>query len=236
MIHFGVITARRPRPTLLDSIISLRCADFCDEVLVCSDDPGLSWVAEGCELLRNEKPLGNLRNWTRCLRCLVDRSSDGDWICVCEDDITWVRHCRSALERDLRDLSISSCLRQAGALSLYFPIAMSSIIEKDGSPLNDGWHASTRGIKTWGAQCLLFTKKMAIDLLSNQVFCTYLNDPKWTKNVDGVVAESLVKFGLNILYRVPCLVDHSLGEGNSSLGYADERPKLRTRYFRGSAT
>jgi len=234
VIHFGIITAPRRCPTLLDSVTSLRHAGFGYEILVCSDDASLRWVDRGCELVTNDKKLGNLRNWFKCLEILESRAQDGDWICVCEDDVTWVCGCRSALESDLRDLQESSTMREAGVLSLYFPIAMSSTLERGGAPLERGWHLASRGIKTWGAQCFLLTKQMARELMDSKLTRAYLDSPKWDKNVDGVVADVIGQRDLKILYRVPCLVNHDLGDGNSSLGYADERPKLRTRYFTGS--
>jgi hypothetical protein len=216
---------------------SLRRAGFVDDVTISSDDPNLRWVETGCMITSNREPLGNLRNWNQCLNLLLERAnSNDDWVCVCEDDITWVERCRGDLERDLRDLRSSSRLRTVGALSLYFPIAMSREVEVSGRPLERGWHAASRGIKTWGAQCFLFTRQMALDLVKSEIYNEYLSNPKWNKNVDGIVADSIARSDLRILYRVPCLVDHALGEGNSSLGYPDERPKLKTRYFTGKAS
>lgn len=232
MISFGIITAPRPRSTIESSLASLRLAGFDDDVVVSSDDADPPYLV-GCSVTRNSVKLGNLRNWHQCLTLLLRTGSD--WLCVCEDDITWVVDCRDALEYDLRSLLVSSRLRTAGALSLYFPIAMSRTVEEKGVALPKGWHATTRGFKTWGAQCFLFTRQMALDLLGSKKFQEYVGNPRWSKNVDGVVAESIAQDDLRILYRVPCLVNHDLGDANSSLGYADSRPKLQTRYFTGAA-
>lgn len=233
MISFGIITAARPISTIERSLQSLREAGFDDDVVISSDDP-LTPFMVGCQVAQNQSPLGNLRNWHQCLTLLM-RSTE-NWLCVCEDDITWVRDCRPALEYDLRVLASSSRLRTVGALSLYFPIAMSREIEEKGKALGNGWHAATRGFRTWGAQCFLFTRSMAADLLASKKFREYVDNPRWTKNVDGVVADSIGQEDLRILYRVPCLVNHDLGDANSSLGYADDRPKLKTRYFTGLAS
>lgn len=232
MIAHGIITAPRPRETLSASVESLRAAGFCDEIVISSDDSSMLGMTLTTVVL-NAVPLGNLRNWASCLQLLLDRTDD-PWLCVSEDDVTWVPGCRQALENDLGLLGISGKIRTVGALSLYFPIAMSQTIETNGEPLPAGWHEATRGLKTWGAQCLLFSRRMAEDLMQSVHMRAYLSDPKWTKNVDGIVADVLFKHSLSILYRVPCLVNHDLGEGNSSLGYADNRPRLKTRYFTGS--
>lgn len=234
MIRVGILTAPRPRSTLNQSIKSLREAGCTSRVTVCSDDPSVDYVDDDdYVLVVNKKRLVNFRNWTNCVKLLLKECEADDWICICEDDITWVPQCWSHLEKELQNLKLSSRLRLQGALSLYFPIEMSRDLEK-GSKLGPGWHSTSRGIKTWGAQCFVLSKAMAEALMCNRTYNMFLADPKRVKNVDGIIAESLLRDGLRILYRVPCLVDHSLGEGNSSLGYADERPKLKTRYFTGT--
>lgn len=231
MIAHGIITAPRPRRTIERSLASLRLAGFDGEILVSSDDPNELQI-EGARVIANPSVRGNFRNWLQCLDLLI--SSDQPWMCISEDDVTWAPNCRLALEQDLRDLSWTSILRRSGALSLYFPIAMSNEVEA-GKILQPGWHEATRGIKTWGAQCFLFSREMATNLLESPHMAEYVADPKWTKNVDGIVADVLAKHSLSILYRVPCLVNHDLGEANSSLGYPDDRPKLKTRYYTGAA-
>lgn len=233
MIHFGIITAPRPVPTLQRSVASLRAAGFDGHIVISSDDPQVA-SPKGCYAMINSPALGNLRNWVACLnRLLTLATDDADWLCVCEDDISWVPNSIDRLEGELKALRVASSFSRNGALSLFFPIAMARDIDK-GTRLSRGWYPHNRGFKTWGAQCFLLSRTMAIDLLESDGLKGYLADPKWTKNVDGIVAHSLLKLNLSILYRVPCLVDHDLGEGNSSLGYREDRPKLRTEYFTGA--
>jgi hypothetical protein len=232
LITHGIITAPRPQSTLGASLTSLRSAGFDGDVLVSSDDPAIKDIPNTI-VQRNQTPQGNFRNWMLCLRTMLQYSLS-PWLCISEDDVSWVPNCRPILEHDLGLLEISGKIRRVGALSLYFPIAMSSTIE-GGKLLDPGWYEATRGIKTWGAQCFLFSRKMATELITSPHMMQYEANEKWTKNVDGIVADVLAKHSLSILYRVPCLVNHDLGEGNSSLGYPDSRPKLKTRYFTGQA-
>lgn len=231
MISHGVITAPRPVRTVERSVASLRLSGFRGEVVLSSDDPTLTGV-DGATLYNNPVVRGNFRNWLQCLRLLLE--SNSPWLCISEDDVTWVPDCQSVLEHDLKLLEISDKIKRVGALSLYFPIVMSSQID-GGKSLPPGWHEATRGIKTWGAQSFLFSRKMAEDLLASPHMREYEANPKWSKNVDGIVADVLAKHSLSILYRVPCLVNHDLGRANSSLGYPDDRPKLETKYFTGAA-
>jgi len=106
-------------------------------------------------------------------------------------------------------------------------------MEQKNGTLQRGWYGSSQGKKTWGAQCLVFSREQARELLSCKIFNGFLNDYRWDKNIDAIIGQSLGNRGLHIAYRIPCLVNHTLGEGNSSLGYADVRPDLRTKYFTG---
>jgi hypothetical protein len=153
---------------------------------------------------------------------------------VCEDDITWAAGAAKKLNSELTALKTSSHLKSIGGLSLFLPIHESRHIEAKAGVkvLGEGWHAGARtGTKTWGAQCMVFSREMVGALLASPLLKSYRADPKWTKNVDAIIANVIHSANRDIYYRVPCLVDHDLGYGNSSLGYADERPNLKTRYF-----
>lgn len=207
------------------SLRSYRLAGFSGAVHIFADGP---LEMSGSEVIvTNCPPLGNLRNWALALRTL-ERDTTADWLMVCEDDIEWVRGGALALTEDLKRLG--HVFSRAGALSLYLPCRHTK-----GLPtLKPGWHGDglQRGKGAWGAQCLLFSRAQAQSLLSDAQFDLYLKS-KMDKNVDAIVQKCINDRNREVLYRVPCLVDHSLGEGNSSLGYRDDRPDLRTNYFTG---
>jgi len=233
VIRTGIITAPRPRSTLAESVRSYRAAGFANDVLVFSDG-GDTVIADKVITMPNEERLGNKRNWIRALAVLSNGVDTGDWIMICEDDISWSVGAARDLVESLLDLKRRDALRQAGALSLYAPRRVTSLVEK-GHRLaqRQGYTGMQQGRKTWGAQCYVFTHHMAMTLLHDGQFRAMAGDFLRDKNIDAMIGQCLNDRGLNIAYRIPCLVDHDLGKGNSSLGYADDRPKLETDYFRG---
>lgn len=232
----GIITAPRPkRQTLFDSLASYRTAGGFKNVptFVFADGPAPQDGGLADRIILNQYVLGNFRNWASALSFLV-HATKADWLMMCEDDIVWAVGSYAALQRDVQLLKDSHLFKDSGALSLYLPMRESKEIERGNEQLKDGWHRGPRrGMKTWGAQCLLFSRENALALIKDYQFMAMQNDRKWQRNVDGIVAKCLNDNGKLISYRVPCLVSHSLGEGNSSLGYADERPNLATKYFTG---
>jgi hypothetical protein len=234
MIHTAIITAPRPRSTLAESIRSYRAAGFDNDVLVYSDG-GEIVTADKVQFIQNEVRLGNKRNWIRALSSLVNGYPiKDDWVMVCEDDISWAVGAARDLEESLRDLHNRNALREAGALSLYAPARVTDRIDGK-ARLAGGWyHAGMQqGDKTWGAQCYLFSWSMAQTLISDRQFRELAADQRKDKNIDAIVGKCVNDRRLNIMYRIPCLVNHDLGEANSSLGYRDDRPSLRTKYFKG---
>lgn len=237
-VRTAIITAPRPRPTLSQSLGSFRRAGFEGDVIVCADGEFDYDVATlpRVSVIRNEIHLGNKRNWTRALQLLTHGAKPGDWLMVCEDDIVWQVNAYADLAFDLKVMGMSNRLHMVGALSLFTCRRMSKAAENTrGSKLSPGWHWENMqfGRKTWGAQCLLFNTDMADWLLYNKDFKNYQADESMDKNIDLIVGECLNRSGRKIMYRVPCLVDHRLGYGNSSLGYKDDRPNLMTDYFKG---
>lgn len=231
MIAVGIITAPRAKPTLCASFESYMAAGFECQTHIFAE-PGVQDFpqAANVQVHQNETRRGNFRNWVRALEQLLITSEP--WLMVCEDDISWAQKSQRVLEEILPHWVHDD----AGAISLYLPIRMSKLVEPVyGAPLPRGWYGLNLGRKTWGAQCLLFRRAWAEALLQDQMLRDYIADPKWDKNVDALVAEVLLKQERKIMYRVPCLVHHNLGNGNSSLGYPAVRPDLETKYFKGVA-
>jgi hypothetical protein len=231
VIAVGIITAPRVKPTIYNSVLSYRRAGFTQPTYVFAE-PGSEVVGlDGIHYMNNVTKLGNFRNWVRALGTLLQMSGQ-DWLMICEDDISWAWGASNTLEYDLSKYNRDA---KTGAISLYCPIRMSKVLERDyanGRPLMHGWYGAKLGRSTWGAQCLVFHRDWALQLLNDQVLLAFLADPRWDKNVDALVAEAINRKGREVVYRIPCLVDHTFGDGNSSLGYKADRPELKTKYFK----
>lgn len=239
----AIITApHRPRPTLNESLRSYRDVGGFRRVptLVSADGyVNLSVPFMDVQVHARGISLGNFRNWVAALE-LALATENPDFVMVCEDDITWAKGAYERLCVELPVLAHTDL--DVGAWSLYLPSHEERHIQGAGrrhagtNLLTDGWHlGAPMGKNTWGAQCMVFSREQAEALLGDAQFRRMREDPRWNKNVDGIVARCLNDRGRRIAYRVPCLVNHDLGEGNSSLGYPDERPSLRTKYFTGVA-
>lgn len=235
MIATGIITAPRPKSTLEHSLISYRMkGQFENKVHIFSDgevQPFRSDYLRGWEgsITINPRKLGNLRNWWGAFKWLMSNTDD-PWLMICEDDITWAENASHVLEKELQSWN----RQQTGLLSLYMPQRMSRVLEpiySPGSRLTNGWYGITMGRRLWGAQCFLIPRAEGEALMSCGYMARTLSDATKDKNVDAHVAESVMLRGKQIWYRVPCLVDHILGDLNSSIYGDKDRPDLRTRYF-----
>jgi GR25 family glycosyltransferase involved in LPS biosynthesis len=156
--------------------------------------------------------------------------TDSPWLLICEDDVTWAENASQVLEHELRMWDQP----KAGLLSLYCPKRMSKLLENThsrGSALSRNWYGLTFGRKLWGAQAFLMQRKEAEALLTCGYMQHVLSDVTKTANIDAHVAESMLLRERQIFYRIPCLVDHVLGDLNSSIYGNKDRPELRTRYF-----
>jgi hypothetical protein len=233
MIATAIITAPRPVETLSRSLASYRAAGFTNTVHVLSDGARAPLDDEDSMVIVNDPKLGNMRNWNMALRVIYD--TEEPWLMVCEDDITWATGARAALERELEGIKLTSAFnKRAGSMSLYLPRRHTKTLTRR---LDPGWHGYglQRGRGTWGAQCFVFSREQARILLEDVEYRRFIADPARDKNIDAVVAHCVNLRGKEILYRVPCLVNHDLGDGNSSLGYKPDRPDLQTDYFTGAA-
>lgn len=230
-LRTAIITAPRPRPTLARSLMSYRDAGFTNHVQVFADGPVEALRDVNVTVDMNSPRKGNFRNWVHALRTIMIDTAD--WYMVCEDDITWSTAAAVVLAKDLSNFALD---KYCGAVSLYCPHRMAKILERDyanGGRLTQGWYGANLGHRTWGAQCLLFHRMHAIELMGHDSFKSWHANPRNDKNVDAWVAKSIEERGREIVYRIPCLVDHEMGDNNSSI-YGDKvRPELRTNYFAG---
>jgi hypothetical protein len=228
VIATAIITAPREKPTLLKSLASFKAAGFVRANI--HAEPGCEHVIDnGIEWRQNEMRKGNFKNWVAALQGLM-AYTDCDWLMVCEDDISWTYDAATILEYDLNRWQGDN---RTGAISLYCPIRISKVLEKQhGGRLHNGWYEMNLGRSNWGAQCMVLHRTWAMQLLNDKVLAAYIKDPRWDKNVDAIIADTIGRRGRTIMYRIPCLVDHTFGDGNSSLGYKPDRPMLKTNYFK----
>lgn len=226
MIATAITTAPRPQPTLAASLRSYREAGFINQVTIFADGDA-DTDDPACVVSRNDPPLGCLRNFAHALRCIV-AAGDGDWLLFLQDDVTWARGSAAALPLQLSTIRL-------GCISLYCPRRVSRHLhERHGRPLVPGLYPSTLGWDTWGAQALLFPREAARRLVEDGQFKDYVANWKRNRNVDRIVPKCLLDLGLEVLYRIPSLVDHG-GEANSSLGSKRVHEALSTDYFTGRA-
>jgi hypothetical protein len=227
----AIMTAPRPRPTLARSLMSYRDAGFTNHVHIFSDGGTEALRDINVSMFHNEPRLGNFRNWVQAMSVIL--KIPADWYMICEDDITWSTAAAIVLEKDLSRFTLDNT---CGAISLYCPERMSKVLERDyanGKRLRHGYYGANLGRKTWGAQCLLFHRMHAVELMQHTAFIEWFKDMRNDKNVDAWVAKSIEERGREILYRIPCLVDHDMGDNNSSIYGEKVRPDLRTSYFAG---
>lgn len=237
MIATAIITAPRPVTTIEQSLRSYAMAGFTDQPLfIHSDGQDESWSSPVMgSIIVNKTKLGNLRNWNEAAKTLL-RYTTEPWLMICEDDITWARNACDVLQHDLAIIKHEAI----GAVSLYCPQRMAKLIEQAYPSANRvsglayGWYRVAIGRKMWGAQCLVFKREWLEKLLGHPTWCGVIADLAIDKNVDAWIAQTIWDMDRTILYRIPCLVDHTLGDRNSSLYGDRDRPELRTRYFRES--
>lgn len=220
-----VTTAPRPKTTLRESLVSFRHAGFHDELLVLADGVPQERVDDlGAHIVVNDPPLGCLKNWAFALTLLVERASHFDYVAVLQDDILWALNSNTILEGYPPPGN--------GVTSLYCPRKVSThLMKKYGDPLPAGYVASELGWETWGAQAFLFTPDTARQLRDSDMFVDYVANYVKNRNVDRIVGQCLMDIGIPLYYRVPCLVNHELGNRNSSLGRKPLHLHMQTDYF-----
>lgn len=232
-IATAVATAPRPRPTLRDSLLSYRSAGFNGQVTVLADGAPTEPLADlNVGLMVNDPPRGALKNFAFGLEWMLAHHT-APWLLMMQDDITWAEDAARALDADLADIKPKR-IERAGCLSLYCARKISMPLERRfGKPLPAGWHNPKLGWQTWGAQAYLFTRHGAEMLVADPQFQNFVANYVKNRNIDRIVAKCLHEMGLAILYRIPCMVDHSLGSANSSLAPKPVQRMLQTDYWTG---
>ena len=232
MIGLVITTAPRARPTLRPSMESMRAAGFEQLVLVVSDGVLEAGLPGPVQLEVNDPPRGGLRNWLHALRRAVAVFPD-PWIGVLEDDVLWAAGAAAALRSEL---NVRRPMPDLGYLSLYLSRKVSRPIERSaGRRLAPGWHESKLGQACWGSQGYVFPRGLAVQLAQSLEFERVVLGHVKNRNRDGIVSGFLARKGLRLLYRVPSLLSHELGQANSSLADKPVQQSLLCDYWTGVA-
>jgi hypothetical protein len=225
VVAVGITTAPRPIPTLDRCLSSARAAGVTGTILVSADGDCL--VPDNTVDLHVHEPrLGVLRNWAWTLRKLLER--DEDYVLIVQDDVTWARGSWTWL---LRHLDASKAA-PVPFFTLYVDPKVGRDLERHHSrPLRPGWYMSHLGADSGGALCYGFSRACADVLLKNAEFQYDLSTRD--KNIDRIVPKCLVNIGVPMAVRIPGLMHHRLGSGNSSIKVKKPRD---THYWENDAS
>jgi GR25 family glycosyltransferase involved in LPS biosynthesis len=205
-IEIAINTAPRPVETLKDTVASLRRAGFDQTVHIISDGPD-QVLDNNVVIIKNDPPLGALANFFFALDYLCEK--DADWYMILEDDIVWAEKSQLALEQDLIYLAKKD---NVGYLSVYMHKKMGKVL-KNRRQTKSGLYTINLGYNCIGSQAYILSSKAARHLASNPEYRLWHRN----QNRDRVISGRLQDLGYNLYYRMPGLVNHSLGSANSAI-------------------
>lgn len=222
MIYTIVTTAPRPNPTIEHCLASMEAAGFID--IDVTSDGGY----DGRNVFCNKPPLGGFLNWCRALELGI--ASESDWILIVEDDTLWCPDSYYNITKDLARLDDELF----GYLSLYACRRVSTHLEKvlrvKPRAIPHGIYESNLGWSTWGSQALLLSRGSAQALDEMPLFNEYRNCYVKNRNRDAIVSRCFAEMRRQTLFRIPSLLSHGLGDGNSSLGDKPIQDGLKSDY------
>lgn len=162
---------------------------------------------------------------------MLVETTDAQWLLVAEDDVLWANNAAQALYHDLEQ----SDPDRTGYISLYLARKVAVDIERRANwkRLKPGIYTSRLGAACWGSQAYVIPRKTAKALLADPTFDDLRRNYVKNRNRDNLVSGRLAAMGFALLYRVPCLVSHELGNANSSLGDKPIQKSLLTDYWTG---
>ena len=212
-------TAPRREPTLHQALVSLREADFSENVHLFAE-PGtfdhLSRPTDPCTIVHdNLVKHGCFGNWSQALRRLLSKT-DAPWLLIVQDDAIWLPASAPILRAQLGVCQES----RTGFISTY--VTPKDAIE---AAFVAGWNECRIGWTFWGALAFCLQREAAVDLLQHPRFAEH----RGTQQVDAVVAESMLDLERPSFVHVPSLVDH-IG-ATSSIGNDDIAGSLRGYRF-----
>lgn len=234
----GMTTAPRPVPTIWESLMSLRAdAGYRGPITILDDCSGQQRVAYNIHWHVNKGKLGPLLNFVELLRMLMDTGAQ--YIVLLEDDIIWAENAWDIMWQDIAAIN-----RTAFLYSPYSSYTVSKPLLKRFHKLKPGLYNMNFAGKAGGSQAYVMTRNAAETLMKDSLWQVRLSaardmpfDPTRRKanmnaDRDGQVSAALMRQRVPVIYRIPSLVNHSLGSANSSYWF---KPEQDTVFFEPQA-
>lgn len=188
----GVLTAPRPKPTIRETLRSLRAGGF--ESVHVFAEPG-SWIPEefrSLPLTVHGQTLGNLGNFFTSLMALYMTDPRADCYAVFQDDVEVARGLRPWCDGEFWP-------QDTGLVSLF-----TSRVHGDDTL---GWRVLKLGrYRTFGAQAFVFRRDVLQQLLTDRQSLEFRETRR--HGSDAVVGEWAARQGVGIAYHTPSLVQH----------------------------
>lgn len=184
----------------------------CEEWVFISSDGPVD-VDDTHTLVRvNDPPKGVLKNWKATLLWMVEQKDQFDWILMLQDDVTWSKKGWPALIKELQLCSIDP--ETIGFISLYLHRTTWGSIKPYKVKKPGIYEVKARSPYRFDGATALVIPRTTAEVL---VYSPDMLDWPRNRNVDNVVEGRLAEYGFRIFHRVPSLVNHKLGSGNSTI-------------------
>jgi glycosyltransferase involved in cell wall biosynthesis len=199
----GLLTAPRPKPTILPTLKSLQAGGF--DFLHIFAEPG-AWIPgefQHLPITQHGQTLGNLGNFHSALIALYMTQPHADCYAVFQDDI----QVALGLKAWCDDQFWPDC---TGLVSLFTPRAYQDS--------KQGWRILALGLhRTFGAQAFVFRRDLLLEFLGDSASLRYRE--AHVHGDDAVVGAWATARGMGIAYHHPSLVQH-IGDVTSIPGHA----------------
>lgn len=211
MISVAITASWRNKPTLDNTIRSLRRGGFKQKFFVFLEPDVQVENHENIEVYKNTERLGNCLHRLKALT-YVYKNTDSQWIMMVEDDV----ECHSHASKHINQICFIKRNEPVGFISGYTPVAYAvshpHIFEQQ-----EGWINFNRKECTWGGQCLILPKTSA-ELFINHEH----NFEIGQHDIDKQMGIFFDQRDLPCYYPVPSLFEH-LGLNNSIYNAPDDR-------------
>lgn len=227
-LAIAITTAPRRQPTLKRTLLSLREAGFNEEVHVFAEPGTIDRLdferlddSRQSVLHQNAFTRGCFDNWKWALEWLLI-GTESPWLMILQDDVIWQPDAAEILRAKMMD-------RQDLKTGFLSPYTSRVVVEES---FTDGWNASHAGWGFWGALAFCMPRIGAKELLKHPRFAWHAG----TRQVDAVVAASMLELERPIFIHLPSLADHigttsTIGRGDG----CDEDPTSGRRGYRFKA-
>lgn len=193
----GITTAPRKRPTLFQTIQSLRAAGW--QKLQLYAEPGVELPESDRDLFISQRSvrLGAFPNWYLSLTEMVLRDPKVEAYLICQDDVLFSQNTRDYLERRLWPAP------EVGVVSIYCPSHYQQMQTPEFVREDRGW-------KSWGALAYIFSNPSARLLLSDAAVLNHrgFGPAEGLQHIDAVVGLWCERQELPYFVHSPSLAQH----------------------------